>query len=180
MKTIGFTAGGRIRYGYVVVDYYFYRLYRAWGTGFFIWNCLALGRFLSGVFAKKLTCWNIIHIGFGVLGVAVACIWLPVSYIGISCAGLFLAGLGNGPMYPNLTYLTPIHFGEEICQSVIGSQMAFSYVGIMVMPTVFGFLAQILSTDVFSYYVGVLFVAFLTSMFLLKRALKKEYGIQVR
>ena len=134
---------------------------------------LALGRFLSGVVAKKLSSWNIIHISFVVLGMAVVCILLPVPFAVFACVGLFLAGLGNGPMYPNLTYLTPIHFGEEISQSVIGSQMAFSYVGIMVMPTLFGFLAQVFSTDVFPFYVGMLFVAFLASMFLLTRALEK-------
>lgn len=135
---------------------------------------LAFGRFLSGVVAKKLTSWNIIYISFGVLGAAVVCLLLPVSFVGVACAGLFLAGLGNGPMYPNLTYLTPIHFGGEISQSVIGSQMAFSYLGIMLMPTIFGFCAQIFGTGVFPHYVTGLFAAFLISMFLLKKSLKKE------
>jgi len=141
---------------------------------------LALGRFLSGVFAKKLTSWNIIHISFGVLGMAVLLVILPVPYVAVACVGLFLIGLGNGPMYPNLAYLTPKHFGEEMSQSVIGSQVALSYVGIMIVPALFGLIAQVLSTDAFPYYILVLFIGFFAAMCMLKRALKREYGIRVK
>ncbi len=47
----------------------------------------------------------------------------------------------------------------------------------MAMPALFGFLAQILGTDVFPYYVGLLFAVFLVSMFLLIHALKKRIWI---
>ncbi len=139
---------------------------------------LTLGRFLSGLVAQKLTSWDIIHIGYGVLALAVLCFLIPMPGAWLASAGLFLAGLGNGPMYPNLTYLTPIHFGEDISQSVIGSQMAFSYVGIMMMPTLFGFLAQLWSTDLFPYYIGVLFALFVAAMVWLKRALRRDYGVE--
>jgi len=66
-----------------------------------------------------------------------------------SAAAVLFAGLGVGPLFPNLTHLTPAHFGKEIASSVIGLQMSATYLGIMLMPTVFGAVAEYGSVDLF-------------------------------
>lgn len=135
---------------------------------------MAIGRFLSGILAARLSSWNIIHIGQGILLGAILLILLPLP-TAFTIAGIFLVGLGNGPIFPNLTHLTPINFGRDVSQSVIGSQMAASYIGIMVAPPVFGLLAQGFSTDLFPYYLSVMFViAILYKLRLIK--LLKEQG----
>lgn len=118
---------------------------------------MALGRFLSGVLSAKLSPWRIIYIGEGTLLVALLALLLPLP-AELCGAALFLIGLGNAPLFPNLTHLTPINFGREISQSVIGTQMAVAYTGILLMPMLFGFLAQFLSTDIFPLYLALIFV----------------------
>lgn len=142
---------------------------------------LALGRFVSGLLAKRLTSWKLIRIGCGIFLFAIVLLALPVSHIAFPCVGLFLTGFGIGPIYPNLTYLTPINFNKEQSQAVIGSQMALSYVGIMLAPILFGFLAQLISTTLFPYYLGLLFVLFTFAMLRLISILRKQnkYEIQI-
>ena len=104
---------------------------------------MTLGRFLSGLLATRLHSWKIIKLGQIVLGVALLLLVLP-SNIYLCASGMFLIGLGNGPLFPNLNYLTPENFGTEISQSVIGIQMASAYIGIMLAPALCGLLGQTL------------------------------------
>lgn len=67
-------------------------------------------------------------------------------------------GLRNGPLFPNLIHLTPVNFGAANSQAVMGSQMAVSYIGIMLLPPVFGLLAQSIGTECFPVYILILFV----------------------
>lgn len=142
---------------------------------------LALGRFVSGLLAKKVTAWRLIFYGCGILLFAIVLLALPIKSVVLSGVGLFLTGFGIGPVYPNLTYLTPINFDKEHSQAVIGSQMALAYVGIMLAPILFGFLAQNITTELFPYYIGCLFLLFTAAMLRLISVLKKQnkYEIQV-
>ncbi len=139
----------------------------------FYYMGIAVGRFLSGVLAARLSAWKIIRIGSGVLFAAVLLLLLPLPALGIAAA-LFLVGLGNGPIFPNLTHLTPETVGRELSGSAIGSQMAAAYVGIMVFPPVFGILAQNVTPDIFPYYLAFFFLCMLIAMLLLLREIKKD------
>ncbi len=139
----------------------------------FYYMGMAVGRFLSGVLASRLSAWKIIYIGTGVLCSAIVLLFLPLPEFGIAAA-LFLVGIGNGPIFPNLTHLTPETVGRELSGSAIGSQMAAAYVGIMVFPPVFGILAQNVTPDIFPYYLAVFFVIMLAAMLLLVREIRKE------
>lgn len=129
---------------------------RAAESVLFYYIGMTVGRFLSGILAVKLSCWKIIRISLSVLGIAVILLLLPIPSVVITAA-LFLVGLGNGPMFPNFTYLTPQNFGEDISQSVIGAQIAASNVGIMIAPAVCGLLGQFFGMGVFPIYLAVLF-----------------------
>lgn len=63
-----------------------------------------------------------------------------------------------GPVFPNLIYLTPINFGEDISQSIMGSQMAAAYIGVMTIPAIFGLIADNLGANFLPFYVILLFV----------------------
>ena len=65
---------------------------------------------------------------------------LPVKAVAI--AGFIILGLGSAPIYPCIIHLTPIRFGKEHSQSIIGIQMASAYLGSTLMPPVFGLLAE--------------------------------------
>lgn len=134
---------------------------------------MALGRFLSGVLAARLSSWNLIHIGQCAVFAAIILLFLPLPPVAAGIA-LFMIGVGNGPVFPNLIHLTPKNFGKDISQSVMGSQMAAAYTGIMLMPPLFGFFAQAAGLDIFPYFLFVMFCVMLFSMFFLIRKLKQQ------
>ena len=112
---------------------------------------MTTGRFLSGILARKLHSRKIIGIGSVVLGIALLLLLLTEnSYITIII--LFLIGLGNGPMFPNLNYLTPEQFGKDRSAALIGSQMAVANVSIMVASPLFGVIGQTLGMWTFGFY----------------------------
>lgn len=139
----------------------------------FYYMGMALGRFASGVLAARISSWRIIFLGMCALGAAIAMLMLPLPTVWISVA-LFLVGLGNGPIFPNLTHLTPTNFGKEISSSVMGSQMAAAYIGIMFIPPIFGVIAQNITPDVFPYYLAVFYFLMMAAMVLLLRGLAAE------
>lgn len=129
---------------------------------------MAIGRFLSGLLTVRFSSWQIISVGLGTILLAVLLLLFPFGYI-TAVVGLFLIGLGNGPMFPNMTYLTPQLFGEESSQSVIGIQMTFSYLSIMLTPILFGILAQNIGTWCFAPFLSVIFVMMAGMTMLVKR-----------
>ena len=134
---------------------------------------LASGRFLSGMTAQKIGRWRIIRIAALILFSAIILFILPLP-LPAAAAALFLIGLGIGPVFPNLTHLTPQNFGADISQSVIGVQQASSYTGIMLMPWLFGILAQAISPALFPYYLLVLFILFDITLSMLRKAVIRK------
>ena len=102
-------------------------------------------------------------IGETVLGAAVFLLAIPGSAF-LSSLGLFLVGLGNGPLFPNFNYLAPESFGKEVSESVISLQMAFAYIGILIGPLMCGLLGQTFGMIIFPIYILCAYVimAFIT------------------
>lgn len=111
---------------------------------------MTLGRILSGVFSNKLSPRQIIIYGECITFIAIILLLLPLN-LTIATIGLFMIGLGNGPLFPNLTHLAPIHFGEELSQSLIGLQMAVSSVSVLFSPIIFGQIAEHIGSYLFPY-----------------------------
>ena len=134
---------------------------------------MTLGRFLSGVLARKMHSRTIITIGSVVLGMALLTLLVTDnSYITI--ASLFLVGLGNGPMFPNLNYLTPEQFGRERSAALIGVQMAFANIAIVISPLLFGFLGQALGMDFFGYFLLFFYIFLVIGVMLNRRQFNKK------
>ena len=134
---------------------------------------MTLGRFLSGVLAAKLHSWKIIKLGQIVLGLALLLLILPGG-VYLCALGMFLIGLGNGPLFPNFNYLTPENFGSDISQSVIGIQMASAYIGIMVAPAVCGLLGQVFGMVIFPYYLILFYAIMIPVTIRIKTVLKRN------
>lgn len=133
---------------------------------------MTLGRFLSGVLAAKLHSWKIIKLGQIVLGLALLLLILPGG-VYLCALGMFLIGLGNGPLFPNFNYLTPENFGSDISQSVIGIQMASAYIGIMIAPAVCGLLGQVFGMVIFPYYLILFYAIMIPVTIRIKTMLKR-------
>lgn len=138
---------------------------------------LTLGRFLSGILSIKLNSWKIITIGIIALVPAIALILLPLPSV-FACIGLFLIGLGNGPMYPNFMHLTPSCFGADISQAVISSQMAASHVTFMLMPFVYGTIVKVFGMGSFPICFTLIYALFVFAVVsFAKRKRKKSEAI---
>ena len=137
---------------------------------------MALGRFLSGVFANKFSSWKIIHAGQAALLVALVLLMLPLP-AAVATVGLFLVGLGNGPLFPNMLHLTPINFGRELSEAAMSTEMAASYIGILAMPALFGLLAQSISVSLFPYFLLAMYAVMMGATFVLRALLKKQSRI---
>lgn len=121
---------------------------------------MTVGRFLSGITAKKFTSRQILIGVQAVLVAAILLLVLPLPSFA-SAIALFLIGLGNGPVYPNMLHLTPVNFGKEQSQSAMAVQMAISYFGILSTPTVFGIAAQKTGVEIFPYFIMTLYIILL-------------------
>lgn len=132
---------------------------------------MALGRFSSGVLALKCTSQQMIKIGQCITLIAIALLLLPLSPIATSGA-LFLIGLGNGPIFPNMIHLTPENFGKERSQAVVSIQMSASYISILLAPVLFGLLAQFISLALFPYYLCAMLFIMLLGTFLTRKSIK--------
>lgn len=112
---------------------------------------IAVGRFLSGLLASRYSGWTIIHISMILLLTALLILVLSKSVLLVTLAFL-LIGMGNGPMFPNLSYMTPQKFGQQNSTSVMGIQLAVSNTAMMLMPALFGLMAKWLSMNLFPYF----------------------------
>ena len=139
---------------------------------------MTVGRFVSGLIANKISPKKIIVIGE--LVVLVAIILTLFKNPTLATVGLFLIGLGNGPIFPNMTHLTPVHMGRDISQSFIGLQGAVAYCSILISPILFGLLAEKLSTDFFSIFQIVALIITIISTFMMLKHSKSTQPMVVK
>lgn len=118
---------------------------------------ITTGRLVSGLLATRLKPKTIIFSGYGVIFLGIFIFFLPIPPTAKG-ASLFLIGFGNGPAFPNLSYLTPRFFGKSNSQSIMGTQMAVSNFGILVVPPIFGFIAEFFGTGFLPIFLAFLFL----------------------
>ncbi len=133
---------------------------------------LALGRFVSGIAVKRLSCETVIYIGQALTLAAIIILFVFQNTIA-AVIGLFLVGFGNGPFFPNMTQLTVKYFDEKISQAVIGTQMGFAYTAILFTPIIFGWVSDRLGIICFPVYLIVCFFVMLASTLILRKRVKK-------
>lgn len=105
---------------------------------------ITVGRAISGFITIKLNDTQMIRMGQGIILVGIIAMLMPFGDI-VSLAGFVIIGLGCAPIYPCIIHSTPRHFGEDKSQALIGVQMAAAYIGICLMPPVFGLIAEHIS-----------------------------------
>ena len=112
---------------------------------------ITVGRALSGFVSMKLNDRNMIRLGCGIIIFGIAIMLLPLGKTA-ALVGLVIIGLGCAPIYPCVIHSTPIYFGTERSQSIIGVQMASAYVGNCVMPPLFGIIANYINIGLLPAY----------------------------
>ncbi len=130
---------------------------------------ITVGRALSGFLTMKLNDTQMIRLGHSLILIGILCLFLPLGEES-ALVGLVLVGLGCAPIYPSIIHSTPVHFGADKSQAMIGLQMASAYVGTCLMPPVFGVIANHISVALLPLYL-LLILALMAGMYerLLKR-----------
>lgn len=134
---------------------------------------MSIGRFVSGLLSEKISTWKRIGIGAAVLAPAIAIMLLPLPGA-VTVVGFFLVGLGNGAIYPNMIHLTPHNFGKEVSQSIMGSQIAFAYIGVMLAPPTVSLISGLFGIKVYPVLLAVLYVIMVITLKLFINRLKKQ------
>lgn len=118
---------------------------------------ITVGRAVSGFVSMKLNDRNMIRLGSSIIIVGIAVMLLPLGKTA-ALIGLVIIGLGCAPIYPCVIHSTPLYFGTERSQSIIGVQMASAYVGNCVMPPLFGIIANHINIGLLPFYLILLIV----------------------
>ena len=100
---------------------------------------MTIGRGVNGFLTVKFDDKTLIRMGAAVIGLGIGAMLLPGK---VALAGLLLVGLGCAPVYPCIIHSTPANFGPQRSQALIGVQMASAYVGPLLMPPIFGLIAN--------------------------------------
>ena len=134
---------------------------------------MSVGRFVSGLLSDKISTWKRIGIGAAILAPAIVIMLLPLPGT-VTVVGLFLVGLGNGSIYPNMIHLTPHNFGKEVSQSIMGSQIAFAYIGVMLAPPMVSLISKLFGIEVYPVLLAVLYVIMVITLKCFVNRLKKQ------
>ncbi len=134
---------------------------------------MSIGRFVSGLLYDKISTWKRIGIGTILLAPAIAIMLLPL-HGAVTVVGLFLVGLGNGSIYPNMIHLTPHNFGKEVSQSIMGSQIAFAYIGVMLAPPSVSLISGLFGIKIYPILLAVLYVIMVIALRCFVKRLKKQ------
>lgn len=122
---------------------------------------ITLGRFFSGFLTLKLSNKMLIRIGEVILLIGAILLILPLHDY-LSLLGFILAGLGCAPIYPCMLHETPVRFGKENSQNLMGIQMAVAYTGATFLPPIFGLAASYTTLAIFPFVI----LAYVTIMLL--------------
>ena len=130
---------------------------------------ITFGRFVNGFLAMKLSDKFLIRMGVAIIAVGSVLLFVPY-HSAFALSGFIISGLGCAPIYPCIIHMTPDVFGKDKSQAMIGVQMAFAYVGFLVMPPLFGVIAEKISIALLPVYQ----LVFLALIFIMHESVLKN------
>ncbi|WP_046214601.1 MFS transporter [Paenibacillus wulumuqiensis] len=109
---------------------------------------ITLGRLITGFLTLQIANRKLILIGQLVAVLGGILLVLPLPPI-LLMSGLILIGLGFAPIFPGLLHETPARFGEKNSARLMGYQLAAAYIGITILPPLFGLVAAYIQIGLF-------------------------------
>lgn len=125
-----------------------------WASLFYVG--ITVGRFVSGFLTMRFNDATMIRIGQCVMLMGILVLLLPLPNHIELVTGFIIIGLGCAPVYPCIIHSTPHYFGADKSQAIVGMQMASAYIGSMVIPAIFGIVAQNVSMMLLPAYLLIL------------------------
>ena len=118
---------------------------------------ITAGRAINGFLTYKFSDKQLIYMGETIIAAGIGLLLIPEVEI-FALVGFALIGIGCAPIYPCIIHSTPEHFGKENSQAMVGVQMASAYVGISLMPPLFGFLSKALNISILPIYLLIILI----------------------
>lgn len=137
--------------------------YTTWGASFFVnsfstdparaslyvslyFGGIMLGRLLSGFLSSKLNDNKLIFLGLctALLGLVLMIFPFEVSAV----AGLFMTGLGFGPVFPSVLHAIPSSFGKTFSADITGLHMTAAYAVGYAVQLILGFISSNVSFSI--------------------------------
>ena len=134
---------------------------------------ITVGRAVSGFITMKLNDKQMIYLGQVIILIGIILMCLPFGHQ-VALVGLVTIGLGCAPIYPCIIHSTPTNFGADKSQAVIGVQMASAYVGNLLMPPLFGIIANHISVIVFPIYLLLILIVMVVMHIKLNKSVSKD------
>ena len=134
---------------------------------------IMMGRFLGGFIADHAGDKYMIRIGQLLAAAGLISLIIP-GYEMFWMEGLLLTGMGLAPIYPSLLHSVPKHFGEEAAEVIMSVQIVGAYGGSILMPPLFGILAETFSMRLFPWYLLYLLIMMCVMTELMNRKREKK------
>ena len=135
---------------------------------------ITAGRLLNGFLTIKFNDRQLIRGGEFIIFTGIVAMLLPVGKT-VSLIGFILIGLGCAPIYPCIIHSTPENFGEDRSQALIGVQMASAYIGIFLMPPLFGLIANHIHVSLLPEYILIILILMACMHERMLRKVKKDF-----
>ena len=139
----------------------------------FYFGGITIGRFVSGFLTMRWSNKTLIRAGQMTILIGALFILIPLPHIFV-LMGFVLIGLGLAPIYPGMIHETPVRFGQENSQYIIGYQMAVAFTGSTIVPPLLGFVASRTTIGILSLHVLLFGIAMYLSAEKLNSLLKKK------
>lgn len=134
---------------------------------------ITVGRAVSGFITMKINDKQMIYLGQVIILIGIILMCLPFGHQ-VALVGLVTIGLGCAPIYPCIIHSTPTNFGADKSQAVIGVQMASAYVGNLLMPPLFGIIANHISVRLFPVYLLLILIVMVVMHIKLNKSVSKD------
>ena len=115
---------------------------------------ITLGRAISGFLAMRYSDQQMIRSGMILTALGLLMLIIPGS-AALAVCGIMAVGLGCSPIYPAMIHSTPQIFGRERSRAITGVQMSCFFVGVLIMPPLFGIVADRLSVGLLPVYLSI-------------------------
>ena len=115
---------------------------------------ITIGRAISGFLAMRYTDQQMIRLGIILTALGLLILIIPGPAL-LAVCGIMTIGLGCSPIYPAMIHSTPQIFGRERSRAITGVQMSCFFAGVLIMPPLFGLVADRLSVGLLPVYLSI-------------------------
>ena len=134
---------------------------------------IMLGRLISGFISIKATDNTLIRGGIATAFLGMILLALPLG--SISVAGLFLIGVGFGPIFPSILHSVPERFGAKYSADLTGFHMGGAYAVGFAVQLAFGYIAAATTFKITPFVLlGFIIILFTVNEFTIKTIKKSR------